>query len=171
MVPQSWILHCRKMCKISNKVIKFIEKTMETWRVELAAGRKCFAEVKLQRGIFQGDTLSPLLFLIVMILLNYILRKCTARYKLSKSQEKISHLMYLGNIKLFAKTKELETLIQAVQIYSQDIGMEFGIEKCTMLVMKTGKRHMTWRNRTTKSRKNQNARRKGNVQILENIES
>ena len=27
--------------------------------------------------------------------------------------------------------------------YSQNIGMEFGIEKCAMLVMKSGKRHMT----------------------------
>ena len=30
-----------------------------------------------------------------------------------------------------------------VRIYSQDIGIEFGIEKCTMLVMKSGKRHLT----------------------------
>ena len=39
--------------------------------------------------------------------------------------------------------KELETLIHAVRIYSQDIGMEFGIEKCAMLVMKSSKRHLT----------------------------
>ena len=32
--------------------------------------------------------------------------------------------------------KELETLIHPVRIYSQDIGMEFGIEKYAMLVMK-----------------------------------
>ena len=32
--------------------------------------------------------------------------------------------------------KELETMIRAVRIYSGDIGMEFGIEKCAMLVMK-----------------------------------
>ena len=52
--------------------------------------------------------------------------------------------MYMDNIKLFAKNeKELETLIHAVRIYSQDIGMEFGIEKCTLLVMKSGKRHLT----------------------------
>ena len=51
--------------------------------------------------------------------------------------------MYMDDIKLFAKNeKELETLIHAVRIYSQDIGMEFGIEKCTMLVMKSGKRHL-----------------------------
>ena len=30
-----------------------------------------------------------------------------------------------------------------MRIYSQNIGMEFGIEKCAMLVMKSGKRHMT----------------------------
>ena len=50
----------------------------------------------------------------------------------------------MDDIKLFAKNeKELETLIHAVRIYSQDIVMEFGIEKCAMLVMKRGKRHLT----------------------------
>ena len=49
----------------------------------------------------------------------------------------------MDDIILFAKNeKELETLIHAVRIYSQDIGMEFGIEKCAMFVMKSGKRHM-----------------------------
>ena len=39
--------------------------------------------------------------------------------------------------------KDLETLIYAVRIYSQDIRIEFSIEKCAMPVMKSGKRHMT----------------------------
>ena len=78
-----------------------------------------------------------------MMPLNHILRKCAARYKLGRSQE-INHLMYMDDIKLFAKNeKELETLIHAVRIYSQDIGMEFGIEKCAIFVMKSGKRYMT----------------------------
>ena len=52
--------------------------------------------------------------------------------------------MYMDDIKLFAKNeKEQETLIHTVRIYSQDIEMEFGIEKCAMLVMKSGKRHIT----------------------------
>ena len=107
--------------------------------MELTAGGRRLAEAKIQRVIFQGDALSPLQFITVMMPLNHILRKCTAG-----SQKKINHLMYMDDIKLFAKNeKELETLIQAVRIYSQDIGMEFGIEKCAMLVMKTGKRHLT----------------------------
>ena len=41
----------------------------------------------------------------------------------------------MKNIKLFAKNKiELETLIHTVRIYSQNIGMEFGIEKCAMVL-------------------------------------
>ena len=50
----------------------------------------------------------------------------------------------MDDIKLFAKNeKELGILTHTVRIYSQDIRMEFGLEKCTMLVMKSGKRHLT----------------------------
>ena len=79
---------------------------MKNWRVKLTAGGKSLTETKIQRGIFQGDALSLLLFAIAMMPLNHILRKCTAGYKLSRSQEKINHLMYVDDIKLFAKNKK-----------------------------------------------------------------
>ena len=42
------------------------------------------------------------------------------------------------------KTKrKLETLIQTTRIYSQDIGMEFGIEKCAVFIMRSSKRQIT----------------------------
>ena len=91
------------MYKISDQVINFIEKTIQTWRVELTAGGRSLAETKIKRGIFQGDALSPLPFIIALIPLNHILRKCIAGYKLSGSQEKINHLMYMDDIQLFAK--------------------------------------------------------------------
>ena len=68
------------MYKISNEVINFIDKTMKTWRVELTAGGRKLAEAKIQSGIFQGDALSPLLFIMAMIPLNHLTRKCTAGY-------------------------------------------------------------------------------------------
>ncbi len=42
------------MNKISHEVIKFVDKTMKPWRVELTAGGRSLAEAKIQRGIFQG---------------------------------------------------------------------------------------------------------------------
>ena len=61
-----------KLYKISDEVIKFIEKTMKNWRVKLTAGGKSLDVVKIQKGIFQGDVLSPLLFVIAIMLLNHI---------------------------------------------------------------------------------------------------
>ena len=62
--------------------------------------------------------------------------------------------MYMDDIKLFPKNEnELETLIQTIKIYSQDIGMEFGIEK-SHANNKKQKRTNNGRNRTAKSKKN-----------------
>ena len=45
--------------------------------------------------------------------LKHIPRKCTAGYKLSRSQEKINQLIYMGDIKMFAKNeKEQETQLE-----------------------------------------------------------
>ena len=48
---------------------------MKNWRVKLTAGVKSLTEVKIQRGIVQGDSISQLLFLNAMMSLNHILRK------------------------------------------------------------------------------------------------
>ena len=88
----------------SHKVHRENYENLESW---IDSRRK-----KIQRSIFQWYALSLLLFIIAMMPLNDILRKCIAGYKLSTSQEKIYHLMYMDNIKLFAKNeKELETWI------------------------------------------------------------
>ena len=35
--------------------------------------------------------------------------------------------------------KELNLLVQTIHIFSKDIGMEFGIQMCAMLMIETGK--------------------------------
>ena len=109
----------------------------------MTAGVRSLAETKIQRGIFPGDVLSPLQVIITMMPLYHTLRKCTVGYKLSSSQERFNHLMYMDDIQLSTKNeKELENLIHAVRILS---GHRNGIwyKKCAMLVMKSGKRHLT----------------------------
>ena len=47
----------------------------------------------------------------------------------------------MDDVKVFVKNeKELENLIQIIRIFSQDIGIKFGIDKYTMLIMKTEER-------------------------------
>ena len=51
---------------------KVRRNTVKNWRIELIAGNERLAEVKFHGGIFQGDAVSPISFVIVMIPLNYI---------------------------------------------------------------------------------------------------
>ena len=46
----------------------------------------------------------------------------------------------MDDLKLYASNeKSLELLIQNVRVFSNDIGMEFGVEICAVLTMKKGK--------------------------------
>ena len=80
------------------------------------------------------------MFVLLLIPLSLILRKTTAAYEFSEGKEKINHLLFMDDLKLYSHSeKGLDSLIQTVRVFSKDIRMEFGIEKCAMLVMEKGK--------------------------------
>ena len=46
----------------------------------------------------------------------------------------------MDDLKLYAKSeRELDSLIQTVRIFSDDVGMVFGLGKCAVLVLKRGR--------------------------------
>ena len=97
-------------------------------------------EVNVKRWIFQGDSPSPLLFLLSIVPLSLILKKVNACYKWGKKEYKLNHLLFMDDLKLYAKNEEqTNTLVRTVHVFSTDIGMEFGIKKCGILTMKRGK--------------------------------
>ena len=52
---------------------------------------------------------------------------------LGERRGKISHLFFKADLKFYGKTmQELESLVQAVRIFSSDIGMQNRISKCAM---------------------------------------
>ena len=80
------------------------------------------------------------MFVLALIPLSLILRKAKAAYEFSESKEKINHLLFMDDLKLYSRSeKGLDSLVQTVHVFSEDIGMEFDIEKCAMLVMEKGK--------------------------------
>ena len=80
------------------------------------------------------------MFVLPLIPVSLILRKAKTAYEFSESKEKINHLLFMDDLKLYIRSeRELDLLVWTVCVFSEDIGTEFGIEKCTMLVMAKGK--------------------------------
>ena len=113
---------------------------MKQWNKELTASNQSFGSMKIRRGTFQGDSLSPLVFVLLMIPLKLVLRQAKTSYELKIGGKKINHLLFMDDLKLFAKNEDqIDSLVNAVRIFSDDIKMEFGLPKCGVLIMKRGK--------------------------------
>ena len=72
-VPHSWIKECMQMFEIAENVRNVLENSMEQWKLLLTSNGKDLGEVDVKRGIFQGDSLSPLFFVLCMVPLSLIL--------------------------------------------------------------------------------------------------
>ena len=118
---------------------------MKNWKMKLTVRGQTLLVVKIQRAIIQGGALSSLLLVIGMTPLICIYSgNALVVPNLQNCKKKNQFLMYMNDIKLFAKDeKELEILIQTIRIYRRNIQMKFGWEKCAMLTIKNGKRQMT----------------------------
>ena len=140
MVHHSRIKKPMEMCGVADNISQLLSKSMENWKTILMSGNEEHARVNIQRGIFQGDTLSPLLFVISLIPLSHTLQKVNAGYQLGKGQQKkINHLLFMDDLKFSGNSeKEAERLKNTVRIFSKDIAIEFGISKCAHVTMKAG---------------------------------
>ena len=175
MVLQTWIIECLKTYKESDKIINFITKAIKKWKVELIAGNQSLAEVKTQRGILLGDSLSPLLFALAtnnsITYLGSVLGTTNSKSHLPP-HKKNKHLIYVDDIKIFSKNEKekWKTLIQAISTHSQDIEIEFGIV-IAMLIMKSGKRKTTEKRRLRNQESIRTLRDKENYQYLGILEA
>ena len=86
--------------------------------------------------------MSLLLFAICLILMSVLLRRAKQGYSLNKNpKNKINHLVYMDDLKLYRKNKgELESLVETVRTFIEDVRMRFGLQKCAKLAIKRGKK-------------------------------
>jgi len=95
--------------------------------------------MQIRRGIFQGDSLSSLLFCIALIPLTNELNRADCGYQVHGTERKISHLLYMDDLKLLGRSEnDLKNEMKIVQTISKDINMKFGLEKCARICLKRG---------------------------------
>lgn len=103
MVPHSWLDECFEIFGIADNM-KLLSKSMKAWRTELTSCGESLGNVQIKRGIFQGDSLSPLQFVAALIPLLMVLRNVHYGYEFREG-EKINHL-FIDDLKLYDKNEK-----------------------------------------------------------------
>ena len=116
-VSHSWILACLRMYKINPVLTTFIEASMRQWKTNMvlideSGGVLETGPISIKRGIFQGDSLSPLLFTMSLNPLSRELQKTGSGYQLDK-QTKINHLFYVDDLKLYVTHPQFKMCLYA----------------------------------------------------------
>ena len=104
-VPHDWILFCLKSYGVHPKIIEFLQHAMGLWSTKLTINNQVLGNVLINRGIFQGDSLSPLLFVMCLAPLSDILTDTQKGYHISNSATVINHLVYMDDLKLYGRSR------------------------------------------------------------------
>ena len=102
LVPDNSVNEYMEIFGIAENVKMFLQKSMQQWRLSLTANGEDLGEVKFKRGIFEEDSLLPLLFVLSMVPLSLILKKVNLCYKWGKTKYKLNQLLFLDDLKLYA---------------------------------------------------------------------
>ena len=121
-VPHNWILYCLRLFQFHYTVVQCVERLL------VSSDAKCdpvkLADVSIRCGIFQGDTLSPLLFCLALNPLSMLLHPMSG-YQATADRQ-INHMLYMDDLKLFAKSDaQLSTLLHTVHMFSCDVCLKF----------------------------------------------
>ena len=136
-VPHEWLLIALKLAKVPPLVISAIETLMQKWstNVHLTSheGDIQSNTIHYLRGIFQGDSLSVLLFILSVNPLSFLLKKLKG-YQIGpfgKHDTTTNHLFFVDDLKLIAVNLNLlKEQLDLVTQFSSNTGMVFGESKC-----------------------------------------
>ncbi|KAL0878572.1 hypothetical protein ABMA27_003656 [Loxostege sticticalis] len=145
-VPHTWLFYVLNLYKIHPTIVTFLKSATQKWQTVLKikqSGNSLTTDpIRIQRGIFQGDALSPLWFCLALNPLSTLLNDSQIGFRLTSNRHDpvLSHLLYMDDIKLYGSSKEdLFHLADITQEFSNDIHMQFGIDKCKTHSVERGK--------------------------------
>jgi len=106
-VPHSWLTHVLQMYKTDPQIINSLQQLMKNWTTALQVkvkNRRIMSDpIRIQRGIYQGDSLSPIWFCLALNPLSYLLNRTNYGFGVhcgNKEIQGLNHLLYMDDINL-----------------------------------------------------------------------
>ena len=144
-VSHKWLLKTLELHKIRLAVSNTIRKLSTQWktklRVRTQSGVELTDPIQFKRGIYQGDTLCPLLFIMCVNPMSWKLGSLPG-YKMVKSVNiSISHGLFMDDLKLYSSTERQHGVKLALthQMMS-DTGLTIAAKRTKNISIAKGKR-------------------------------
>ncbi|CAD7078651.1 unnamed protein product [Hermetia illucens] len=133
-ISHSWLLQVLRLYKINPNVVLLLRTVMKNWSTKLSVSLQTSGEILIRPGIFQGDSLSPLWSSLALNPLSHLLHESKYGFQVKHSilsKCTLSHLMYIDDIKLYAKDEnQLRSLLNITIQFIRDIGMQLVLKIC-----------------------------------------
>ncbi|CAK1598441.1 unnamed protein product [Parnassius mnemosyne] len=104
-VPHTWLKRVLELYKVDCTVRDFLGQCMGQWSTIVChLGHRMTAadnHIRIRRGIFQGEWLSPIWFCLSLNPLSTLLEGSGRGFQLRKGGTKVTHLFYMDGLKLF----------------------------------------------------------------------
>ena len=132
------------MHNIPTRITNFITNTMKKWsiilEVKINEKKERIGPVQLKQGIIQGDSFSVRLFTLCLNPTAWWLRSIEGYTYSHNKQEKLTHLLYVDDLKTYQKSAQKALLItKTARSMFEDIGLFWGLDKCATINIVHGK--------------------------------
>uniref|UniRef100_A0A183CPI0 Reverse transcriptase domain-containing protein n=1 Tax=Globodera pallida TaxID=36090 RepID=A0A183CPI0_GLOPA len=138
-VPHNLILWMLRVIGVPDDLRSNIRAIMDLWATQLKVGGRVIGDaIPVRTGVFQGDTLSPLLFCLCVWPISFVLDQ-TPQYHfrcMRHLQEgfSIGHVFYMDDLKCYCMGKgELTQVVERVQECTSALGLSINHSKSAWL--------------------------------------
>ena len=134
-VPHEWLIYALKLAKVPPQLVSSKEHLLTQWCtiVHLDGENDSITTdiIQFMKGIFQGDSLSVLLFILTVNHLSFLLRNLKSYQYGTKRNSNVTHNFFVDDLKLYANNiNTTKKLLDLATIFSKDTGITFGEDKC-----------------------------------------
>ena len=133
-VDHSYLLKCIKSLNLPDWLGNFVQGIIGKWRLEIRCGQEVVLEKSIKRGIIQGDSLSPLLFVLCMDPLSRSLNNDFPVLEIKTAGDSgyftTNHFLFIDDLKLLAQDcATLKKMMDRTQDFMAAVGLEINQEK------------------------------------------
>ena len=131
-VDHIYLIKCLEKYNFPLWILNFLKDIISKWKLSIRSGSEEILNKSVERGILQGDSLSPLLF---VLCIDPLSRQLNGKHKKVSLQTEsgmyiTNHLLFVDDLKLMAESEEtLKLLLKETKDFFDTVGLEMNKDK------------------------------------------